>query len=183
MFKELLTSLRAILALTVLTCVIYPLAVTGLSQAAFPKQANGSLVRDGGRLVGSELLAQKFTAPQYFWPRPSAADYGTVASGSSNQGFTSQKLKDAVAERRALYGENAPADLLSASASGLDPDISPAALLAQLPRVAAARGLQPAALTALVEQSLTKPQLGFLGQPRFNVLQLNRALDQMAHRR
>jgi len=179
MLKEILTSVRAILVLTLLTCVIYPLAVTGLAQAFFPAQANGSLVKNGDQLVGSSLLAQKFTTPRYFWPRPSAADYATVASGASNQGFTSKKLTDAVNERRAALGANAPADLLTTSGSGLDPHISPEAARFQIVRVAAARNLPLEKISGLVEKSLEPPQFGFLGQARVNVLLLNRALDRL----
>jgi len=179
MLKEILISVRAILVLTLLTCVIYPLAVTGLAQAFFPAQANGSLVKNGDQLVGSSLLAQKFTTPRYFWPRPSAADYATVASGASNQGFTSKKLADAVNERRTALGTAAPADLLTTSGSGLDPHISPEAARFQIARVAAARNLPPEKISGLVEKSLEPPQFGFLGQARVNVLLLNRALDRL----
>ena len=177
MFKEILISLRAILVLTVITSIAYPLLITGIAQLAFPSQANGSLVRSGDQIIGSELLAQKFTAAKYFWPRPSAADYGTVASGASNQGFTSKKLLDAITERRATLGENAPADLLTTSGSGLDPDISPEAAHYQIARVAAARNLPTKTVEMLVDHKTLGPQLGFLGQPRVNVLALNRALD------
>jgi K+-transporting ATPase ATPase C chain len=177
--KELVTSLRAILVLAVLTSVAYPLLVTAIGQLAFPAQANGSLVKSGDQVVGSELLAQKFTEARYFWPRPSAADYGTVASGASNQGFISRKNLDAINERRAALGADAPADLLTASGSGLDPDISPEAARFQVARVASARRLPIEPIAALVEKSIEPPQLGFLGQPRVNVLLLNRALDQL----
>ncbi len=108
MIKELIASFRAIVAFTLLTGIVYPLAITGVAQIAFSKQANGSLVYSGGRLAGSSLLAQKFTGPRYFHPRPSAADYATVASGASNQGFTSAKLRDFVTAQRGIWGENAP---------------------------------------------------------------------------
>jgi K+-transporting ATPase ATPase C chain len=179
MFKDILASLRAILVLTLLTSVLYPLVVTGVAQLIFPSQANGSLVKSGDHLAGSALLAQKFTSPKYFWPRPSAGDYATVASGASNQGFTSRKLADAVTERRAALGADAPADLLTTSGSGLDPHISPAAARFQAARVAAARNLPVEKVTALVEKSLEPPQLGFLGQARVNVLLLNRDLDRL----
>jgi K+-transporting ATPase ATPase C chain len=179
MLAETLISIRALLVLTILTSVAYPLAITGLAQAFFRDQANGSLVKNGGQLAGSTLLAQKFTTPRYFWPRPSAADFATVASGASNQGFTSRKLLDGVNERRAALGVNAPADLLYASGSGLDPHISPEAARYQVARVAAARGIPAAKLAALVQKSIEPPQLGFLGQARVNVLLLNRALDQL----
>jgi K+-transporting ATPase ATPase C chain len=179
MFKEILTSLRAILVLTVITSVAYPLLITGISQLAFSAQANGSLVKSGDQIVGSELLAQKFTAAKYFWPRPSAADYATVASGASNQGFTSKKNLDAINERRIALGTDAPSDLLTASGSGLDPDISPEAARYQIPRIAAARSLPADTVAKLVDTSIQPPQLGFLGQPRVNVLLLNRQLDRL----
>lgn len=177
MIKSLLISLRALAVLAVLTGGAYPLLVTLIGQAVFPAQANGSLVKSGDTLAGSSLIAQKFTAPKYFWPRPSAADYGTVASGASNQGYTSKKLADAVEERRSALGDGAPADLLTASASGLDPDISPAAARFQAPRVGAARGLPTEVVLKLIDESLSAPQFGFLGEQRVNVLSLNLALD------
>jgi K+-transporting ATPase ATPase C chain len=179
MFAEILASVRALVVLTAITSVAYPLAITGLAQVFFRDTANGSLVTTGNQIVGSSLLAQKFTSPRYFWPRPSAADYGTVASGASNQGFTSQKLVDAVNERRKTFGTDAPSDLLYASGSGLDPHVSPDAARYQVVRVAAARNLPPEKITAAVEKSIEPPQLGFLGQPRVNVLLLNRALDRL----
>ncbi|HEY8900811.1 MAG TPA: potassium-transporting ATPase subunit KdpC [Chthoniobacterales bacterium] len=177
MFKEILASLRAIIVLTLITSVAYPLAITAIGQLAFPAQANGSLVKSGDTIVGSTLLAQKFTAPGYFAPRPSAADYATVASGASNQGYTSKRNLDAITERRATLGANAPSDLLTASGSGLDPDISPEAARFQAARVAGARGLPMEIVQKLVADHTQPPQLGFLGQARVNVLALNLALD------
>ncbi len=177
MIKDILSSIRAILVLTIVTCVAYPLLITVIGQLAFPFQANGSLVKTGETVNGSILLAQKFTEPKYFWPRPSAADYGTVASGASNQGFTSRKLADAVAERRVTFGADAPADLLTASGSGLDPDISPEAARAQIVRVAAARACSAEKVLTLVDSLVQPPQFGFLGEARVNVLTLNLALD------
>lgn len=179
MIKQLLSSVRAVIALTLLTCIAYPLAVTGLAQVLFPQQANGSLIHGGNQLKGSRLIAQRFTEDRYFWPRPSSADYGTVASGASNQGFLSQRLKSAVSERRQNLGKNAPADLLYASGSGLDPHISPEAARFQLSRVADARRLPAATVVEVVERSVEYPQLGFLGQPRVNVLMLNLQLDEL----
>jgi K+-transporting ATPase ATPase C chain len=175
--KILWQSLRLYLAITLLTGVVYPFVVTGLAQLSFPKQANGSPVVENGRLVGSTLLAQKFASPRYFWPRPSASDFATIPSGASNQGPTSAALKKSIAERRAKFGKDAPIDLLTASGSGLDPDISPPAAELQIARVAAARRLDPAQVADLVSQSIEGPQLGFLGAPRINVLRLNLALD------
>jgi K+-transporting ATPase ATPase C chain len=180
MIKDLLVSLRAIVVLTAITSVAYPLAVTAIAQIVFPTQANGSLIKRGDAVAGSALLAQKFTEPGYFWPRPSAADYATVASGASNQGPTSQKLQAAVEERRTVFGADAPADLLTASGSGLDPDISVEAARFQVPRVAAARGLAPEVVLKLVNESIAPPQFGFLGQARVNVLELNLKLDAVA---
>jgi len=165
--------------LTVLTGIIYPLAMTGVAQLLFPRQANGSRVMGNGNLVGSELLGQKFESPRYFWPRPSAGDYATVASGASNKGPTSAELKKAIDERRAIFGTDAPVDLLTASASGLDPHISPEAARSQVARVAAARNISIQKLSELIDQTIESPQFGFLGEPRVNVLRLNRALDQL----
>jgi len=177
MITQLFISLRAFVALTILTCGLYPLAVTAIAQLAFPRQANGSLVSVGEKSVGSVLLAQKFTSPRYFWPRPSAGDYNTVASGASNQGFTSKKLLDAVTERRVIWGQNAPSDLLYASGSGLDPHISPEAAAWQVSRIVTERQISPEHVQTLITQLTELPQFGFLGQPRVNVLLLNVALD------
>lgn len=177
--KTLLQSLRALLVLTLLTGVVYPLLVTGVAQLAFPKQANGSLAHEGATIVGSELLAQKFEQPRYFRPRPSAAGYATLPSGASNLGPTSAALAKNVADRRQQWGQEAPADLLTASGSGLDPHVSPEAALVQAPRVAEARGLPLERVTALIAQQTEPPQLGFLGEPRVNILTLNRALDRV----
>jgi K+-transporting ATPase ATPase C chain len=177
--KTILQSLRIYLVLTLLTGIIYPLAMTGIAQLCFPKQANGSRVIEGDKLIGSDLLVQKFESPRYFWPRPSAADFATVPSGASNKGPTSTDLKKSINERRAKFGADAPVDLLTASGSGLDPHISPEAARAQVPRVAGARNLPPQRITDLVDQIIEPPQLGFLGDPRVNVFRLNRALDQL----
>src|ERR1700720_4312463 len=123
--KTILQSIRVYLVITLLTGVIYPLTVTGVAQLLFPKQANGSRIIENGKLVGSDLIAQKFESPRYFWPRPSSADYATVPSGASNKGPTSVDLKKSIAERREKFGADAAVDLLTASASGLDPHISP----------------------------------------------------------
>ncbi|MBV9543339.1 MAG: K(+)-transporting ATPase subunit C [Chloroflexi bacterium] len=176
------------IVLTILLGIVYPLIMTGIAQVIFPSQANGSLVRDSsGNVIGSELLAQSFTQPQYFHPRPSAAGngYDATSSGGSNLGPTNQKLIDTVkANADAYRAENnlppdaqVPVDAVSASASGLDPDISPANALLQVPRVAAARGLSQDQVQALVAQYTEARTLWVLGEPRVNVLKLNVALD------
>ena len=174
-------------ALTLLTGVLYPLAVTGVGQAAFPKEAAGSLVLRDGKLVGSELIGQSFSDPKHFWGRPSATGpfpYNSAASSGSNQGPLNPALVEAVkgriqALRDADPGNTAPVpvDLVTASASGVDPHISPAAARFQVARVAKARGLEAAKVQALVDQKVESPLLGFLGEPRVNVLQLNLALE------
>jgi K+-transporting ATPase ATPase C chain len=177
--KTALESLRIYIVLTLLTGIIYPLAITGVAQLLFPRQANGSRILAQEKLVGSDLIAQKFESPRYFWPRPSAADYATVASGASNKGPTAADLKKSIDERRQKCGAHAPVDLLTASGSGLDPHISPEAALSQIPRVAAARHIPVDKIFSLVGKIAEAPQLGFLGEPRVNVLRLNRALDQL----
>ena len=176
--KTVFQSLRIYIVLTLLTGVLYPLAITGIAKLCFPTQANGSTFIDHGKLIGSDLLAQKFESPRYFWPRPSAADFATVPSGASNKGPTSGDLKKSIDERRTKFGTDAPVDLLTTSASGLDPHISPEAAREQIPRVAAARNISMQKLSDLVDQAIEQPQLGFLGEPRVNVLRLNLALDQ-----
>jgi K+-transporting ATPase ATPase C chain len=183
--KEWMPALRLVIVMTVLTGLAYPALTTGLAQLFFPRQANGSLVRRNGRVIGSSLIGQRFTRPEYFHPRPSAAGngYDPTASGGSNLGPTSKALIDQVTKSVAEYkAENGfkgpvPADAVTSSASGLDPDISPANAGAQVARVAAARGVPPAEVRALVEQTTQGRGLGVLGEPRVNVLRLNLALD------
>jgi potassium-transporting ATPase KdpC subunit len=177
--KTMLQSLRIYIVLTLLTGFLYPLAMTGIAQLLFPKQANGSKIVENGKLIGSDLLAQKFEAPRYFWPRPSAADYTTVASSASNKGPTSADLKKSIEERREKFGNDAPVDLLTASGSGLDPHISPEAARSQIQRVADARKMSIQQISLLVDQTTEPPQFGFLGEPRVNVLRLNKALDEV----
>jgi K+-transporting ATPase ATPase C chain len=168
-----------LLVITVLVGLIYPLVVTGLVRSFFSRQSSGSLIPAGDHAVGSELLAQKFENPKYFWPRPSAADYATIPSGASNKGPTSADLVKAVNEHREKFGKDAPGEMLTASGSGLDPHISVAGAHMQVLRVATARKISPAKISALVDETLEGPQLGFLGEPRVNVLELNLALDQL----
>lgn len=175
--KIILHSFRIIVVLTLLTGALYPLAVTALSQFLFANKANGSLIFSGEKLIGSSLLAQKTADARYFWPRPSAADYATVASGASNKGPTSSDLVKAIASRREQFGADAPVDLLTASGSGLDPHISPTAAHFQTTRIAGARGLPVEKVEALVAAHIDAPQWGILGERRVNVLTLNLALD------
>lgn len=176
--KIIIQSLRIYLVLTLLTGITYPLAMTGFAQLAFPQRANGSVLSQNGKRIGSDLLAQKFEDPRYFWPRPSAADFATVASGASNKGPTSADLRKAIEERREKFAAEAPIDLLTASGSGLDPHLSPEAVRWQIKRVAEARGLTSDKVEETVARFIEPPQLGFLGQPRINMLRLNLALDQ-----
>jgi len=194
--KTLLEHLRiAILStivLTVILCGIYPLVIWGLAQAVFPSRANGSLVVRNGVVVGSSLIGQNFTVPQYFHPRPSAAGNGYDGANSSgtNLGPTSQKLLDAVKDRVAAYrkenglADNAlvPADAVTASASGLDPHISERNAALQVARVAKARHLSEDEVRRLVAQHIDGPDLGILGDPGVNVLMLNLALDDLGRR-
>lgn len=179
--KNIKSSIRVLLVFTFLTGVVYPLLVTGIATLVFPRQAGGSLIRLGGVVIGSELLAQKVTSPKYFQSRPSAVDYGTMPSGASNLSPGSLAFVTAYQERLAALGAGAPADLLTTSASGLDPHVSPEAATFQLARVAQARGLnnqQMMALQSLVASHTEGPQLGLLGRPRVNVLRLNISLDE-----
>jgi K+-transporting ATPase ATPase C chain len=191
MGKDFASSLRPALAMTLLFALIlglvYPLALTGIGQLLLPHQANGSLIRDHGKVVGSELLAQGFVSDRYFHPRPSAAGkgYDPLASAGSNLGPASQALHDRVvgdikALQTSVPGGKVPPDLVTASASGLDPDITPEAALYQVPRVAKARGVDEGQLRAIVAGATAHPWLGFLGQDRVNVLLLNRQLDRQS---
>jgi K+-transporting ATPase ATPase C chain len=174
-----------LIALTLITGVAYPAVVTAIAQVAFPSQANGSLIVVDGRTVGSSLIGQAFSDPKYFWSRPSAAGqsgYDASSSAGSNLGPTSQALIDRITAevdrlRAANGGGPVPVDLVTTSASGLDPDISPAAAEYQVTRVAQVRGMTPEALRALVARHTEQPLLGFLGEPRVNVLLLNLDLD------
>ena len=183
------TAVLMTVVLTVLLGIIYPLIMTGIAQLVLPNQANGSLVRDAqGNVIGSALLAQNFTQPRYFHPRPSAAGndgYDATASGGSNLGPTNQKLIDTVQQRTDAYRQEnrlapdsqVPVDAVTASASGLDPDISPANALLQVPRVATARGFSQDQVRNMVNQYTEGRTLFIIGEPRVNVLKLNLALD------
>jgi K+-transporting ATPase ATPase C chain len=191
MLKILRQSLIALVALTVITGIIYPLAVTGIARGVFPNKASGSLIVQNGTAVGSSLIGQPFSDPKYFWSRPSATSpepYNGAASSGSNLGPTNPALLKAVEERiaalRAADPDNTlpvPVDLVTASGSGLDPDISPAAAYYQARRVARVRGLSLAEVDGLIAQFTKGRQLGVLGDPRVNVVQLNMALDSLGN--
>ena len=184
MRKNLIISVLMTIATTVLLGIIYPLVVTGLSQVLFPHKANGQLIEANGKVIGSRIIGQAFSSPGYFHSRPSAAGngYDATASNGSQWGPTNQKLVDRVkGDVAAAQAENPgvpiPIDLVTASASGLDPEISPAAAAFQLPRVAKARGISEEQLRQLVAKHTDNRQLGFLGEQRVNVLELNLDLD------
>ncbi|MEK6541641.1 MAG: potassium-transporting ATPase subunit KdpC [Pseudomonadota bacterium] len=189
MLAEIRSALRPafvlLFLLTALTGIAYPLAITGIAQTVFPSQANGSLIVDGGIIVGSELIGQNFADARYFHPRPSAAGngYDASASAATNLAPGSKDLRDAIAARvadaRALGMPEAavPPDLVTTSASGLDPDLSPEAALFQVGRVARARDMAPQQLRALVLEAIQYPLFGIIGEPHVNVLLLNRQLD------
>ena len=185
--KQLRPAILMTLVLCVITGLVYPGVVTGLAQVLFPRQANGSLVTVNGRVVGSALIGQPFAKPEYFHPRPSAAGngYDATASSGTNKGPTDVKLADtliaqavdgAIKDDGAVKGQ-IPADMATSSASGLDPDISPANAFLQVARVARARGVDAARVRALVDAHVQGRQFGFFGEPRVNVLLLNIALD------
>ena len=188
MFTHFLPALRMLVVLSVLTGVAYPLLVTGVAQLVLPRQANGSLIESGGKAVGSTLIGQPFSDPKYFWSRPSATSpqpYNAMASSGSNLGPRNPALADAVRDRiKALRDADpdnkapVPVDLVTASGSGLDPDISVAAADYQVRRVAKARGLAEDKVRGLVSANTSGRTFGILGEPRVNVLTLNLALDQ-----
>jgi potassium-transporting ATPase KdpC subunit len=186
MLSELRPAILITIVFTVLTGIIYPLAVTGIAQVIFPNQANGSLVERNGTVIGSEMIGQNFTRPEYFHPRPSAAGmgYDASSSGGSNLGPTNPALADRLAKDAAQFRKDnpdyagpIPSDAITASASGLDPDISPANAMAQASRVAKARGVAASAIEDLIRANIQGRDLGVLGEPRVNVLKLNMALD------
>ncbi|HUI99004.1 MAG TPA: potassium-transporting ATPase subunit KdpC [Usitatibacter sp.] len=187
MLSQFRPAIVSFLLLSAITGIAYPLVVTGIAQLVFPRQANGSLVVKDGKVVGSELIGQQFSDPKHFWGRPSATSpypYNAASSSGSNLGPTNPALADAVAARvKALKDADpgntlpVPVDLVTASASGLDPDISIAAADYQVSRVAKARGLDPAKVRELVKKHTRGRQWGFLGEPRVNVLELNLDLE------
>ena len=190
--SNVLRALRAVVVLGLLTGLLYPLAITAIAQVAMPGKADGSLVRVDGKVVGSSSIGQRWTGDRWFHGRPSAIDYDASTSSGSNLGPNSQELADQIAQRaRAILKlegpytsdlsvADIPADLLTASASGLDPDISVAAAEFQAPRIAEVRGLSMAQVNALIDDHTVEPALGFLGQEHVNVLELNLALDRLS---
>jgi len=187
MWQPLRTALLLFAVMTLLTGVLYPLAVTGLAQALFPRQANGSLIKINKEKAGSELIGQPFSGPRYFWGRPSATmpvAYNGASSTGSNLGPSNPALKEAVRRRIAALrsadpenGRPVPVDLVTASASGLDPHISPSAAMYQAPRVAKARGIDEGKIAELVRMNIQDRKFGIFGEPTVNVLRLNMALD------
>lgn len=183
-------AIRMALITVLIFGIIYPLLMTGLAQVVFNRQANGSLIRRGDTVIGSELIGQQFNGPEYFHPRPSAAGsgYDATASGGSNLGPTSKTLADTIRSRAELELKQnpglspgqVPADMVTASASGLDPDISVANAYAQAARIAHSRGISEANVKALIKNHITGRSLGFLGEPRINVLSINMALNALS---
>lgn len=190
MKRQILPAIKMLLVLTVLTGICYPVFVTVVAQIAFPNKANGSFIQHDGTIVGSQLIGQKFTSERYFWSRPSATDYDPLPSSSSNLGPTSDALRILTQQREEAFrvanglsrNTGIPTEMLFASASGLDPQISSQAAMLQVDRVAQARAFDAARkerLIELISQTTELPQFGLLGEPRVNVLMLNHALDEM----
>jgi K+-transporting ATPase ATPase C chain len=190
MKKHLITALLMTIATTILLGVLYPLLITVVAQVVFKDKANGQLVTRNGEVVGSRIIAQPFTSAKYFHPRPSAAGngYDAANSGGTNLGPTNQKLIDRIqADAKTLHEENpsqpVPVDLITTSASGLDPEITPAAAEFQVPRIARERGLPESTVRDLVQKHTDQRDLGLLGEARVNVLELNLALDDLTAKR
>jgi len=189
MKRNLLTAFLMTIATTILLGLIYPLVITGLAQVLFRDKANGQIVARNGEAIGSRIIAQPFTSAKYFHPRPSNAGngYDAANSGGTNYAATNQKLIDRVkADAATLQAENpgqpVPVDIITTSASGLDPEISPAAAEFQIPRVARTRGLSESRVRELVRQHIRERDLGLFGEPRVNVLELNLALDELSEK-
>jgi potassium-transporting ATPase KdpC subunit len=187
MKKNLVIAVLMTVATTILLGIIYPLVVTGLAQLIFPDKANGQLLKPNGKVIGSRIIAQAFTGPTYFHPRPSAVSYDPTNTNGSQLGPTNQKLIDRVkSDVAAAQAENpgtpVPIDLVTTSGSGLDPEITPAAAAFQIPRVAKARGIAEDQLRQIVASHTEGRQFGFLGEPRVNVLELNLELDKQFSR-
>jgi potassium-transporting ATPase KdpC subunit len=190
MKKQAIITLKFLLVMTILTGVIYPLVMTGLAQMIYPSKANGSLIIKDGKVIGSELIGQKFDSSIYFWSRPSAIGYNPIPSGASNYGPTSNTLKEQITARLILFSKknsiadttSIPKEMIFASASGLDPHISPEAAFLQLSRVATGRNLnetQKKKVQQLIKNKTEGPQFFLFGEPRINVFELNLALDSM----
>lgn len=178
--KQAITALRNFFFLTLLLGFAYPLLMTGVAKLAFPSQADGSLIRVNDKVIGSKWIGQKFESPKYFWGRPSTTDYNPLPSGGSNAGPINADLKKVVLERAEKLGDNentTPQLLLTASGSGLDPHLDLNSILFQVPRVAKARGVPEDEIASIVRSKIEPRQLGFLGEERINVLELNLALD------
>lgn len=179
--KNIIISIKAFIIFSILLGLVYPLAITGIAQVAFPQKANGSLIVENEQVIGSSLIAQKFDSPKYFSPRPSAVDYNAAGSGASNLGPSSMKLVEQVKARTEKLGQKAPlpADMVLTSASGLDPHISVENAKLQAKRVAKVRSLQIATLYELISNNTDSEFLGIWGQDGVNVLKLNLALDKV----
>lgn len=175
--KTAIIAAKLFLCLTFMTGLLYPLAVFGYARAFYPAKADGGIITRDGLLIGAELIGQKFTKPEYFWPRPSAVDYNPMPSGGSNLSLTSRQLRENMKAQFGKLGKAAPADLVFASGSGLDPHISPAAARLQCARIAQARGVPEVDIISLMDSFTENRQFGVLGEPRVNVLRLNLALD------
>ena len=191
MIKHIINTIIVYAALTIITGILYPMAVTGLAQFFFPYQANGSMIKINEKAIGSELIGQNFSDPKYFWSRPSATTpaYNSAASSGSNLGPLNPDLTDVVKKRIELLQiadpDNktlVPIDLVTTSGSGLDPHVSPASAYYQLKRISKIRGIDENQIQALINQSIEKRQWGILGEPRINVLQLNLKLDELKNK-